>query len=85
MKCSPPGLPRGIDDRKGCRSTAGRRFHIEIGTGKIDWDDTLRGLAGIGYRGSMIPEPNPDRVTPDGIRRSAAYLRQRVRELGLNV
>ena len=53
--------------------------HIEVGTGKVDWDDALRALEEIGYRGSMILEPNPDRVTPEGIRRSADFLRRRAR------
>lgn len=57
--------------------------HIEIGTGKVDWDDTLLALAGIGYRGSMILEPNPDRVSPEGIRRSAETIRGMARDLDL--
>jgi sugar phosphate isomerase/epimerase len=51
--------------------------HIEIGTGQVDWDDTIRAIAEIRYRGSMILEPNPDRVTPEGIRRSAGFLREK--------
>jgi len=51
--------------------------HIEIGTGKVDWGDTLRALVEIGYRGSMTLELNPDRVTPEAIRRSAEFLRKR--------
>jgi sugar phosphate isomerase/epimerase len=58
--------------------------HIEIGTGKVDWDDTLRALAEIGYQGSMVLEPNPDRVTPEGIGRSADFVRRRARQLGLS-
>lgn len=57
--------------------------HIEIGTGKVDWDDILKSLAAIGYRGSMVLEMNPDRVAPDRVRRSADCLRRRARDLGL--
>jgi len=57
--------------------------HIEVGTGRVDFDGFLRGLADIGYGGALCLEANPDRVTPDGIRRSADYLRQRARGLGL--
>ncbi len=57
--------------------------HIEIGTGKVDWNDTLKALASIRYRGSMVLEPNPARVTPEGVRRSADFLRERARRLEL--
>jgi sugar phosphate isomerase/epimerase len=43
-----------------------------------NWHQTL---AEIRYRGSMILEPNPDRVTPEGIRRSAEFLRQKAHRI----
>ncbi|MFO7903251.1 MAG: sugar phosphate isomerase/epimerase family protein [Planctomycetota bacterium] len=48
--------------------------HIEIGTGKVDWRDLFESLAAIRYQGSMMLEMNPDRVTPEGIRRSGEYV-----------
>ncbi len=53
--------------------------HIEIGTGVIDFEDILRALARIHYQGALCLELNPSRVTPEGIKRSAAYLRARAR------
>jgi len=61
----------------------GEHDHIEIGTGHIDFDAVLAALAGIGYRGMLCLELNPERVTPEGIKRSAEFLRRRARELGL--
>ena len=59
----------------------GEYDHIEIGTGRVDVDAVLRGLADIGYHGILSLELNPDRVSPEGIVRSAAFLRQRARAL----
>jgi len=52
--------------------------HIEVGTGRVDFDDVLRGLADIGYDGALCLELNPDRVSPEGLRRSADFLRARI-------
>jgi sugar phosphate isomerase/epimerase len=54
----------------------GKADHIEIGTGRVDFDDLLEALAALAYRGALCLELNPDRCPPDGIRRSAAFLRQ---------
>ncbi|MCX7827192.1 MAG: sugar phosphate isomerase/epimerase [Verrucomicrobiae bacterium] len=59
----------------------GKDDHIEVGTGRIDFDDVLRNLNAIGYRGALCLELNPDRCPPDGIRRSAAFLRARANEV----
>lgn len=54
----------------------GQYDHIEVGTGRIDFDGMLKGLDAIGYRGALCLELNPDRCPPDGVRRSAAFLRK---------
>jgi sugar phosphate isomerase/epimerase len=59
----------------------GKDDHIEVGTGRINFDDVLRNLNAIDYRGALCLELNPDRCPPDGIRRSAAFLRKRAGEL----
>ena len=61
----------------------GQSDHIEIGTGRVDFGDILKGLADIGFRGALCLELNPDRCSPEGIRRSADYLRKRANELKL--
>ncbi|MCP4638911.1 MAG: TIM barrel protein [bacterium] len=61
----------------------GKRDHSEMGTGHIDFDAALLGLADIGYRGVLCLELNPDWVTPEGLKRSADFLRNRASELGL--
>ena len=61
----------------------GERDHREMGTGHVDFDAVLLGLADIGYRGVLCLELNPDWVTPDGLKRSAEYLRRRARDLDL--
>jgi len=61
----------------------GENDHIEIGSGHVDFQAVLLGLADIGYRGMLSLELNPDRVTPDGIKRSAEFLRGLARELDL--
>ncbi|MFA5194043.1 MAG: sugar phosphate isomerase/epimerase family protein [Verrucomicrobiia bacterium] len=54
----------------------GKNDHIEVGTGRIDFDEMLKGLDAIGYRGALCLELNPDRCPPDGVRRSADFLRK---------
>ncbi len=49
--------------------------HCEIGAGAIDFGEIVAALQKIGYRGNMTLELNPDRVSPEGIRRSRAYLK----------
>ena len=55
--------------------------HIEVGTGRVDFDDVLCSLSAIEYKGSLCLELNPDRVSPEGIRRSADFLRTKIRAL----
>jgi len=55
--------------------------HVEIGTGRVDFHDLLTGLLDIGYANGMCLEMNPDRVSPDGIRRSMESLRTIAAEL----
>ena len=54
----------------------GNLDHIEIGTGIVDFDEIVSALMDIGYHGNMTLEFNPDRVSPEGIRRSAEHLRE---------
>lgn len=61
----------------------GRHDHIELGSGHIDFDDFLRGVAEVNYRGAFCLELNPDRVSPEGIRRSREWLRKKCAALGL--
>ncbi|OGV65062.1 MAG: hypothetical protein A3K19_20500 [Lentisphaerae bacterium RIFOXYB12_FULL_65_16] len=49
--------------------------HMEIGTGRVDFRSLLDALQEIRYAHGMCLELNPDRVSPDGIRRSLAWLR----------
>ncbi|MBN2310309.1 MAG: sugar phosphate isomerase/epimerase, partial [Candidatus Hydrogenedentes bacterium] len=62
----------------------GKLDHIEAGTARVDFDDFLLALDAIDYAGFLCLELNPDRVSPEGIRRSAAFLRVRAAELGLS-
>jgi len=55
---------------------AGNLDHIEIGTGIVDVGEIVSALKDIGYHENMTLEFNPNRVSPDGIRRSADYLRE---------
>jgi sugar phosphate isomerase/epimerase len=48
--------------------------HGEVGTGSIDFRELIAALEEIGYRGNLTLELNPDRVSPEGIRRSKDYL-----------
>lgn len=54
--------------------------HCEVGTGIVDWPDVLQALARSRYQGALCLELNPDRVSPDGMRRSLDWLRQRSAE-----
>ncbi len=56
----------------------GEHDHIELGAGHIDLEGTLAALRDMGYAGGMTLELNPDRVSPDGMQRSLAWLRTRV-------
>jgi len=49
--------------------------HIELATGQVDLVGVLNALKGIGYQGGLCLELNPDRVSPEGIRRSLGWLR----------
>lgn len=51
--------------------------HIEPGTGIVDLTGVLAALGDIGYRRGMCLELNPDRVSPEGLRRSLAWMRDR--------
>lgn len=53
---------------------AGDVDHIEIGTGVVAFDELATALHDVGYPYGVTLEMNPDRVTPDGIRRSADHL-----------
>ncbi|HUS46868.1 MAG TPA: sugar phosphate isomerase/epimerase family protein [Phycisphaerae bacterium] len=57
--------------------------HNEIGTGCVDFDDLLKALKEIGYRGALCLEMHPDRVTPEGMVRSRKWLEERAHVLGL--
>ena len=57
--------------------------HLEIGTGVVAFDEIAVALRDIGYRQGVMLELNPDRVTPLGIRRSAAYVGRGFREVGI--
>jgi sugar phosphate isomerase/epimerase len=63
----------------------GKHDHIEIGTGRVDVDAVLSGLREIDYQGALCLELNPDRVSPEGIRRSMHYLRRRAGNLRLEL
>jgi len=58
----------------------GETDHCEIGTGMVDYSEIVRALRSIGYDRGMTLELNPDRVSPAGIRRSLAYVSERLRE-----
>jgi sugar phosphate isomerase/epimerase len=57
--------------------------HIEAGTGIVDFDGVASALTDIGYRDSVTLEMNPERVSPDGIRRSGEHLRSCFRNAGV--
>lgn len=58
----------------------GETDHIEIGTGVVAFDDIAVALSDIDYPYGVTLELNPDRVTPEGIRRSAEYVSRCFRE-----
>jgi sugar phosphate isomerase/epimerase len=57
--------------------------HIEIGTGVVPFEEIAVALQRIGYPYGVMLEMNPDRVTPEGIRRSAAHVTRLFREAGM--
>jgi sugar phosphate isomerase/epimerase len=57
--------------------------HIEIGTGVVQFDEIATALWDIGYPYGVTLELNPDRVTPEGIRRSAKHVSRCFREAGI--
>ena len=57
--------------------------HIEIGTGVVAFDEIAGALRDIGYPYGVTLELNPDRVTPEGIRRSAEHVRRCFCEAGI--
>jgi sugar phosphate isomerase/epimerase len=52
--------------------------HIEIGTGMVPFDEIVASLRAIDYRSGATLEMNPDRVSPEGILRSASFVRKGV-------
>lgn len=56
--------------------------HIEIGTGGIGFEEIAAALQDIGYQHNATLEINPDRVSPEGIRRSAENVRRCFRKVG---
>ncbi|MFH1566521.1 MAG: sugar phosphate isomerase/epimerase family protein [Gemmatimonadota bacterium] len=64
------------DVEAGCPgSDAAPLDHLEVGVGQVDVDGLLEALGRAGYQGALCLELNPDRVTPEGIRRSLARVR----------
>jgi sugar phosphate isomerase/epimerase len=57
----------------------GVRDHLELGTGRIDLSGLLAALSGIGYRGVLCLELDPDRVSPEGIVASRELLTEKGR------
>jgi len=54
---------------------AGTVDHVEIGTGGVPFNEIADALRDLGYQHSATLELNPDRVAPEGIRRSADRVR----------
>lgn len=50
--------------------------HIELGAGEVDYDTLIPPLRETGYTGMFCLELNPDRVTPEGMVRSRAWIEQ---------
>jgi hypothetical protein len=48
-----------------------------------DFDELLRSVAEVKYKGFLCLELNPERVSPEGMRRSRDLLRRKMMELGL--
>ena len=63
--------------------TDGDTDHFEVGTGIVDFEGLAEALAEIGYPHNATLEMNPDRCSPEGIVRGAAYLRALFDEAGL--
>ena len=61
----------------------GTHDHIEPGTGMVDLTGVLAALGDIGYKRGMCLELNPDRVPPEGLRGSLAWMRGKIGQLGL--
>lgn len=61
----------------------GARDHIELGTGRIDYDDVLLALREIGYGGGAALEFRPEWNSPGAEARSAEFLMRRSAALGL--
>ena len=61
----------------------GRTDHIEIGTGVVAFDEIAAALQDIGYPYGATLELNPDRVAPEGIRRSAQHVNRCFGEAGI--
>ena len=55
----------------------GRHDHIEAGTGVVDFNGLVQALSDIKYMGAMCLELTPSLVEPEGIRRSAEFLREK--------
>ena len=62
----------------------GTHDHIEVGTGKVEFDDLLRSAARVGYAGALCLELNPDRVSPEGMLRSRDFLQVKMEKLSLD-
>ena len=56
----------------------GETDHVAPGTGRVDWEGLFAALREIGYRGALCLELNPDRVSPEGIARSRAWVAERL-------
>jgi sugar phosphate isomerase/epimerase len=54
----------------------GETDHLEVDTGVVPFEEMAAALRDIGDRLGATLELNPDQVTPEGIRRSLAYLRR---------
>ena len=55
----------------------GETDHVMPGTGCVDWPGLFAALREIHYAGMFCLELNPDRVTPDGICQSRAWVAER--------
>ena len=59
----------------------GKHDHLEVGKGRIDFEDIISALLAIGYQGSLCLEINPDAGTPDSITRSRDRLKAQIARL----
>ena len=55
--------------------------HIELGVGRVDIGGLLAALKEIQYAGGLCLELNPDRVSPEAMRRSLEWIRTRIAKL----